>query len=82
MTTDETDPYWDYDDSEVCWNCGGEGFVAHCFEEWACMYPDEGCELCMRRCEFCDAQAIEARRAETGTGSVADESAVPERNAP
>ncbi len=43
----------DYDDND-CANCGGEGFVSHCFEEWACMYPDEGCDLCMRRCDWCN----------------------------
>lgn len=24
-------------DNEDCWNCGGEGYVASCFEEFACM---------------------------------------------
>jgi hypothetical protein len=48
---------FDHFDDE-CWNCGGEGYVAHCFEEYACMYPDEGCDLCMRRCEFCAAVAV------------------------
>lgn len=48
------DPYWDYDEYEnECWNCGGEGFVASCFSEYACMYPDEGCDLCTRRCDVC-----------------------------
>lgn len=51
---EEHDPYWEYDEREDCWQCGGEGFVAHCFEEWACMHPDEGCDLCMRRCDFCN----------------------------
>lgn len=52
------DDYDDYDDYDRdCWNCGGEGFVAHCFTEYACMYPDEGCDLCMRPCEFCAAQS-------------------------
>lgn len=48
------DRFEDYDDYyDDCANCGGDGFVAHCFTEYACMYPDEGCSLCMRRCEFC-----------------------------
>ena len=42
----------DYD--EECANCGGEGYVSHCFEEWACMHPDEGCDMCMRRCDWCN----------------------------
>lgn len=43
------------DDDDDCHACGGEGVVAHCFEEWGCMHPDEGCDFCMRRCEFCAA---------------------------
>ena len=42
----------DYDNSD-CWNCGGEGFVSNCFQEFACMYPDEGCDDCTRRCDVC-----------------------------
>lgn len=87
----DDDAYWDYDDREDCWNCGGEGFVPDCVTEYACMYPDEGCSVCMRRCDFCNpaprnpeidalfAQAIEARRGETApqARSGTDESAVP-----
>ena len=53
----DADPWDDYDSDydNDCWNCGGEGYVSHCFTEYACMYPDEGCDLCMRRCEFCSA---------------------------
>ncbi len=54
MPAPDDDTYWDYDDND-CANCGGEGFVSHCFEEYACMYPDEGCDLCMRRCDWCNA---------------------------
>ncbi len=50
--SDEYD--FDYDETEECANCGGEGYVSHCFEEWACMHPDEGCNLCMRRCDWCN----------------------------
>lgn len=50
---DDVDFYEDEGDTSDCHNCHGEGFVAHCFEEWACMYPDEGCDLCMRRCDWC-----------------------------
>jgi hypothetical protein len=46
---------YDFDgNDEPCWNCGGEGFVANCFDEIACMYPEDGCDLCMRRCEYCN----------------------------
>lgn len=40
-----------YDDS--CPNCGGEGVVYSCFEEWACVDPESGCDLCERRCDWC-----------------------------
>lgn len=46
----------DYDDdfdNGDCWNCDGEGFVINCFDEGACLHPDEGCDLCTRRCEVC-----------------------------
>jgi hypothetical protein len=46
---------WDSRDDrlEDCWNCGGEGFVAHCEDEGACLYPEDGCDFCTRRCEYC-----------------------------
>lgn len=47
----------DYDDNG-CANCNGEGFVSHCFTEYACIYPDEGCEECMRRCDWCNAPKL------------------------
>ena len=37
-----------------CWNCGGEGFVSDCFEEFACVDPDSGCDLCTQRCDVCN----------------------------
>jgi hypothetical protein len=40
-----------YDDT--CPNCGGEGVVYDCFEEWACVDPESGCDLCARRCDWC-----------------------------
>lgn len=60
-------PEYDDDfDQDVCWNCGGEGFVADCFEEYACVDPESGCDLCMRRCDICTppkpvARELEAR---------------------
>ena len=41
------------DIEDQCWNCGGDGFVASCFTEYACMYPDDGCDECLRRCDVC-----------------------------
>ena len=43
----------DYDD-EDCPNCGGEGFYYACFEEFACLDPEGGCDLCVRRCDWCN----------------------------
>lgn len=50
------DPGDDYDDGDPvqdCPNCGGEGFVACCFEEYACVDPESGCDACMRPCDWC-----------------------------
>lgn len=49
-------PEWAYDepDDGDCPNCGGEGFYSDCFEEWACIDPEGGCDLCMRRCDWCN----------------------------
>lgn len=44
---------------EECGNCGGDGYIASCHEEWACLDPESGCEDCMRRCPEC---AIHARK--------------------
>jgi hypothetical protein len=50
------DGAWDSRDYllEECWNCGGEGYVANCQDEAACLDPESGCDLCTRRCEFCN----------------------------
>ncbi len=49
---------YDYDEpEETCWNCSGEGFVSSCFEEWACVDPESGCDLCISRCDVCRARA-------------------------
>lgn len=45
---------------EGCWKCGGEGFVSSCFEEFACLDPDEGCDLCTRRCDVCSPRPRQA----------------------
>lgn len=46
----------DYDDYEDdgCYECGGEGFVSDCVEEWACVDPEYGCDYCTRRCPLCN----------------------------
>lgn len=63
----------DEPDRSVCGYCGsaenGDGTVTGC---WA---PEDGC-VGLFRAESCLAKAMEARRAETGTGSVVDDSAV------
>lgn len=40
-------------DPVECWNCGGEGYVSSCFEEFACVDPESGCDDCTRRCDVC-----------------------------
>ena len=53
-STPATDWYQDDPmDDDSCWQCGGEGFVANCFEEYACVDPESGCDLCTRRCDVC-----------------------------
>lgn len=44
----------DYDDDGGCYECGGEGFVSDCVEEWACVDPEYGCDYCTRRCPLCN----------------------------
>jgi hypothetical protein len=74
------------DGDDTCGNCGGEGYVAHCFEEWACVDPDSGCDLCMERCDWCNpprAASVD-RSPEGGDANAApssDESAVPRQAA-
>lgn len=48
----EAPDYFDEMDNS-CPNCGGEGYVYSCFEEYACVDPEGGCDLCMRRCDWC-----------------------------
>ena len=40
-------------EGEDCPECGGEGFVYDCFEEFACIDPESGCAECERRCLGC-----------------------------
>lgn len=50
--SEEYDHDWN---NEPCWQCGGEGYIYNCFEEYACVDPESGCDLCMRRCDVCRA---------------------------
>lgn len=47
---DEYDDPYDYGE---CGNCGGEGYVYHCIDG-CCADAEEGCELCARRCDWCN----------------------------
>lgn len=47
-----TDEPRDYEDSE-CANCGGEGIVYMCEQEFACIDPEGGCDDCARKCDWC-----------------------------
>ncbi len=43
-----------YDPPHIeCWQCAGEGTVSYCFEEFACIDPEGGCEDCTRTCDIC-----------------------------
>jgi hypothetical protein len=37
-----------------CPNCGGEGYIYCCEDEIGCVDPEGGCDLCMRRCDWCN----------------------------
>lgn len=41
-------------DDGDCWQCGGEGWIANCFEEFACLDPEGGCDDCLRPCDICN----------------------------
>lgn len=51
---------WGESEDGDCWNCGGEGFVSNCFEEYACIDPEGGCDACERRCEVCNPKPTKA----------------------
>lgn len=36
-----------------CGQCGGEGLTSDCFEEFACVYPWNGCDYCTQICDIC-----------------------------
>lgn len=46
------------DDDEDCWQCGGEGVTYCCFEEFACVDPESGCDECERRCDVCNGRPL------------------------
>lgn len=44
---------WFDDDPADCPECNGEGYVYDCQQAFACVDPESGCDLCMRRCQWC-----------------------------
>lgn len=44
---------YDYDDSDECPNCAGTGVIYMCVSEYACVNPEDGCDLCERTCDWC-----------------------------
>jgi len=50
----------------TCWQCGGEGVVYDCFEEYACIDPEGGCDLCERRCDVCNPRRITLAHVDLG----------------
>jgi len=44
---------FDMGPDDNCPNCGGEGVIYMCVSEYACVDPESGCDLCERRCDWC-----------------------------
>ena len=59
----------DYGDHVECWNCGGEGALADCFDGM-CVDAEEGCDDCMRRCDVCEGKGGWPREPEPQTSPV------------
>jgi hypothetical protein len=60
MTAEPYDPD-EFDDSEECWECGGEGGWNSCMEDTCCAIGgEEGCDdpLCWRRCPTCKGRGV------------------------
>ena len=51
LLVDDVDRRMNPNDDE-CWHCGGEGYVADCFDGF-CVDAEGGCEECTRRCPEC-----------------------------
>ena len=64
--------------NDECWHCGGDGYVADCFDG-LCADAESGCEDCTRRCPECAinagqrAKAIREEVINTGDVDVARE---------
>jgi hypothetical protein len=41
-----------YDEFD-CPNCDGEGVIYDCQSDYACVDPESGCDLCIRKCDWC-----------------------------
>lgn len=48
-----TDPIAYDGDWIECWKCAGEGSWPDCQDEIGCAHPEDGCDLCMVRCDIC-----------------------------
>ena len=46
-----------YEEDDDCPNCGGSGIIYSCWTEYACVDPENGCEECARRCDWCSPRA-------------------------
>jgi alpha-D-ribose 1-methylphosphonate 5-phosphate C-P lyase len=60
MTTERKDggpapEDFEFDETDdTCPNCGGEGVYYDCMDEIGCIDPESGCDLCARRCDWCN----------------------------
>lgn len=44
---------WTDDHDDECGQCDGSGFWYHCIDG-CCINAEEGCDMCARRCDFCN----------------------------
>lgn len=50
------------DEEEFCGQCD-EGYTYHCIDG-CCVNAEDGCELCQRRCDFCNPFVPDSKQAE------------------
>ncbi len=65
MSDSEDHDQWDNDG---CWNCDGDGYVWDCIDG-CCENAEDGCDLCTRRCDVCNAPRRSKQPASAPTSS-------------
>lgn len=64
---DHSVEFFDFED-DYCPNCGGEGVIYMCHSEYACIDPEGGCDMCERRCDWCQPTRPQQPEANGGNG--------------